>query len=117
MSTIEDTMIIPQLRNTSAQILLFLSGSEPKEPKPISKRFTESAEIYSDCAEALEWNLTGFKAAADRILNSRNDSFHFTHEQLEQKVGEAIKTLKNFPSLRESCKNEVRIIEGYDAIK
>ena len=121
LDAVGSIVVITYIRNTSAQVLLFLIGQQPK-PLIISKRFANSRGTVRDtidkCANDIGLTSARFIDIGDSILNRRNYDVHsISIQELIETVKNSVDMIDLFPSLNKDCKNEVKIIEEFDVIR
>ena len=118
---LEDTTVVPFVKNVAAQTLLFLVGAQPKVPPPVSHRFDSMLESVknrvSGCADKLGFTEKEFCNMAETILGRRNHTIHpESVVELAELTKQAVEMVNAFPNIVLVCRSEVTILRAYEEI-
>ena len=118
---LEDTTVVPFVKNVAAQNLLFLVGAQPKVPPPVSHRFDSMLESVknrvSGCADKLGFTEEKFCNMAEAILGRRNHTIHpESVVELAELTKRAVEMVNAFPNIESVCQSEVAILRAYEEI-
>lgn len=122
-----ETFGIPFVKNTVAQLLLWIIGQQPKIHVAPPTWFTaakgKELKVISDFFDLARFprvnkkliDLAKFQSIADRILLERNLDTHPSRiEELSEMVGKSLNLLKNKDLLKHNIQLEFAILEAFD---